>query len=205
MLDDTVKAFINEIGDKNKIVIKRFIIGSAAISAKIVSPATIVVIGIAAIGTFVIPNYEMALAIRLIRFPMLMCVVLSAGIIKGSLLNIEPVFGNGIVNIGKSSLDSTYQYAGMEIYLLIYPYVLGNINKQKLAYKAAFITALIYTWITFVTIYSLGIDIIPKSFISVPFVAKFIEVPFLFSLLQPMFIPLVKIKCYHLQLKLDME
>lgn len=52
-------------------VVGGFIIGSAAISAKIVSPATIVVVGVAAIGTFVIPNYEMALAIRLIRFPML--------------------------------------------------------------------------------------------------------------------------------------
>jgi hypothetical protein len=52
-------------------VVGGFIIGSAAISAKIVSPATIVVVGVAAIGTFVIPNYEMALAVRLIRFPML--------------------------------------------------------------------------------------------------------------------------------------
>lgn len=52
-------------------VVGGFIIGSAAISAKIVSPATIVVVGIAAIGTFVIPNYEMALAVRIIRFPVL--------------------------------------------------------------------------------------------------------------------------------------
>ncbi len=52
-------------------VVGGFIIGSAAISAKIVSPATIVVVGIAAIGTFVVPNYEMALSIRLIRFPIL--------------------------------------------------------------------------------------------------------------------------------------
>lgn len=52
-------------------VVGGFIIGSAAISAKIVSPTTVVVVGVAAIGTFVIPNYDMALSIRIIRFPIL--------------------------------------------------------------------------------------------------------------------------------------
>lgn len=52
-------------------VVGGFIIGDAAIRARIVSPATIVVVGVAAVGTFVIPNYEMSLSIRLIRFPIL--------------------------------------------------------------------------------------------------------------------------------------
>lgn len=52
-------------------VVGGFIIGSAAISAKIVSPTTVVVVGVAAIGTFIIPNYDMALSIRIIRFPIL--------------------------------------------------------------------------------------------------------------------------------------
>lgn len=52
-------------------VVGGFIIGDAAIRARIVSPATIVVVGVAAVGTFVIPNYEMSLCIRLIRFPIL--------------------------------------------------------------------------------------------------------------------------------------
>jgi Bacillus/Clostridium GerA spore germination protein. len=52
-------------------VVGGFIIGDAAIRARIVSPATIVVVGAAVIGTFIIPNYEMSLSIRLIRFPML--------------------------------------------------------------------------------------------------------------------------------------
>lgn len=53
-------------------VVGGFIIGDAAIRARIVSPATIVVVGVAAIGTFVIPNYEMSLSIRLLRFPILL-------------------------------------------------------------------------------------------------------------------------------------
>ncbi len=108
---------------------------------------------------------------------LVMCSLLVVGIIRGNILNICPIFGASILNIIKSSMDSTYQYAGMEMYLVIYPYVLGDGNKQNLALKAAFITALIYTWLTFVTIYCLGIDIIPKSLVSVPIVAKFIQLP----------------------------
>lgn len=60
----------NKIGQTLSVV-GGFIIGDAAIRARIVSPTTIVVVGVAAIGTFVIPNYEMSLSIRLLRFPML--------------------------------------------------------------------------------------------------------------------------------------
>lgn len=52
-------------------VVGGFIIGDAAIRARIVSPSTIIVVGVAAISTFIIPNYEMSLSVRLIRFPML--------------------------------------------------------------------------------------------------------------------------------------
>ncbi|MCI1996578.1 MAG: spore germination protein [Clostridium luticellarii] len=48
-----------------------FIIGDAALRARLVSPATLVVVGTAVIGTFVIPNYDMSLSIRIVRFPMI--------------------------------------------------------------------------------------------------------------------------------------
>lgn len=79
-------------------VVGGFIIGSAAINAKIVSPSTIVIIGVAAIGTFVIPNYEMALCIRLLRFPM---------IILSDLLGfLGLVTGVYIIMVNLYSLDS---------------------------------------------------------------------------------------------------
>ncbi|BAH07506.1 spore germination protein [Clostridium kluyveri] len=52
-------------------VVGGFIIGSAALEAKLVSPATLVVVGVATIGTFIIPNYDMSSSIRLIGFPFL--------------------------------------------------------------------------------------------------------------------------------------
>ncbi len=47
------------------------IIGDAALKAKIVSSTTLLVVGVSTVATFLIPNYEMAISIRLITYPML--------------------------------------------------------------------------------------------------------------------------------------
>ena len=47
------------------------IIGDTAVKSRIVSPTTLFIVGITVIATFLIPNYEMALSVRLMRFPML--------------------------------------------------------------------------------------------------------------------------------------
>ncbi|WP_251859440.1 spore germination protein [Clostridium sp. Marseille-Q2269] len=52
-------------------VVGGIIIGDAAIKAKIVSSTTLLVVGISTVATFLIPNYEMAVSIRLISYPML--------------------------------------------------------------------------------------------------------------------------------------
>ncbi|AWI05592.1 GerAB/ArcD/ProY family transporter [Clostridium drakei] len=98
---------------------------------------------------------------------------------KGKISNVTPMFGSSILNIVKASKESAYQYIGMEMYLLIYPYVSENKDLKKLALKGIFIIALIYTWITFITIYALGIDIIPRVTASFLLTEKYIEVPFI--------------------------
>jgi hypothetical protein len=52
-------------------VVGGIIIGDAAIRARFVSPTTLLIVGITVVSTFVIPNYDMAIAIRMLRFPML--------------------------------------------------------------------------------------------------------------------------------------
>lgn len=52
-------------------IVGGIILGQAATQAGIVSPTTLVVVAIAVICTFVIPNYDMALSIRLLRFFMI--------------------------------------------------------------------------------------------------------------------------------------
>jgi spore germination protein KA len=52
-------------------VVGGIIIGDTAIRSKMVSPTTLFLVGINVVTSFVIPNTEMSLAIRLLRFPML--------------------------------------------------------------------------------------------------------------------------------------
>lgn len=79
-------------------VVGGIIIGDAALQSKIVSPSTLLVIGIVTVATFVIPNYEMALAIRLLSIPML--------ILGNSLGMYGVVLGTTFIVCYLSSLDS---------------------------------------------------------------------------------------------------
>lgn len=52
-------------------VVGGIIVGDTAVKSKFVSPTTLFIVGISVVATFVIVNYEMSMAIRFIRFPML--------------------------------------------------------------------------------------------------------------------------------------
>ena len=82
---------------------------------------------------------------------------------QGSYLNISPIFGTGIVNILKGSLACVYDYSLMELIFLIYPFIKDSSKIKSSALKAVGFTAIIYTWVTFITIYYMGKDIIPKT------------------------------------------
>ncbi len=53
-------------------VVGGIIIGDAVVRGKIVSPTTLLVIGITTIATFLVPNYEMASALRLLNYVMIL-------------------------------------------------------------------------------------------------------------------------------------
>lgn len=79
-------------------VVGGIIIGDAALKARFVSPATLLVVGIATVASFAFPNYEMSLAIRFMQFPMLL------------LSDVFGIFGNTVVwfiiTVHLCSLDS---------------------------------------------------------------------------------------------------
>ncbi|GGG71597.1 spore germination protein [Paenibacillus radicis (ex Gao et al. 2016)] len=54
-------------------IVGALVIGQAAISAGIVSSPMIMVVAITGVASFLIPNYQLGLAIRLIRFPIMFC------------------------------------------------------------------------------------------------------------------------------------
>ena len=51
----------------------------------------------------------------------------------------------------------------MELIFLIYPFINDSSKIKSSVLKAVGFTAIIYTWITFITIYYMGKDIIPKT------------------------------------------
>ena len=49
-------------------IVGGLVIGQSAVSAGIVSPIMVIIVAITAITTFIIPNYEVATAFRIVRF-----------------------------------------------------------------------------------------------------------------------------------------
>jgi len=54
-------------------IVGALVIGQAAISAGIVSSPMVMVVAITAVSSFLIPNYSLGIAIRFIRFPIMLC------------------------------------------------------------------------------------------------------------------------------------
>jgi spore germination protein KA len=52
-------------------IVGGIIIGNAAVQSKMVSPTTLLVIGITVISSFLVPTVDMSISIRMLRFPML--------------------------------------------------------------------------------------------------------------------------------------
>lgn len=57
-------------------IVGGFILGDAAVSAGLISPVMTVIIALTAIASFTTPNYALSIAIRLLRFPMLLLAAL---------------------------------------------------------------------------------------------------------------------------------
>lgn len=75
-------------------IVGGIIIGDAAIEARVVSPTTLLVIGITTVSSFIIPNYEMSYTLRLLRFPMLILANLMGifGIATGYIILLVHLF-----------------------------------------------------------------------------------------------------------------
>jgi spore germination protein len=110
----------------------------------------------------------------------LMMITAGVGIlalIKGSFLNVMPVFGSGYMNILKGIKGAAFAYSGTEIVLLLYPYI-NDKSKLKAAYlKSAILICAGYTWVTFATIYYLGHRVIPKAMWSSLFIIESLRLP----------------------------
>jgi spore germination protein KA len=53
-------------------IVGGIIIGNAAVESRVVSPTTLLIVGVSTVASFVIPNYEMAISLRTLKFPILL-------------------------------------------------------------------------------------------------------------------------------------
>ena len=76
-------------------IVGGIVIGQAAVEAGIVSNIMVIVVALTAIASFIIPNYEMGSAIRIIRFPMMILASLFGfvGIIVGLMILLSHFIG----------------------------------------------------------------------------------------------------------------
>jgi spore germination protein (amino acid permease) len=152
-----LKIYMVSFLDKNKILITIFL------------PATFIAYkGIKPLGK----TNEVIFYLTFLAF------IIPIGALKdGMLINIMPVFGSGIVNIIKATKETALAYSGMEILFLIYPFLQDNKSLKKCGLKSVLITGIVYTWFVFITIYYLGIDIIPKFIWPLVTVTEAITIP----------------------------
>lgn len=99
----------------------------------------------------------------------------------GSFLNVSPVFGTGYKTIIKGSKDAIYAYTGIEIIYFIYPYVTEKKDIANKALKSAISIIFLYAYLTFITIFYIGPDVIQKSFWSVMVINETVNLPFINS------------------------
>ena len=76
-------------------IVGGIVIGQAAVEAGIVSNIMVIVVALTAIASFIIPNYEMGSAIRIVRFPMMILASLFGfvGIIVGLMILLSHFIG----------------------------------------------------------------------------------------------------------------
>lgn len=130
----------------------------------------------------------------MVFFTIFILIFTIAAIQNGSFLNVSPVFSSGFKNIVLGAKETIFAYACSE-FILVIPAHIRDRNKIKGAFlKAIGITAFIYTWITFITIYYLGPGIVEKNLWSFLSVTDSVKIPlitnfrFVFALLWSLII-----------------
>lgn len=97
-------------------IVGGLIIGQSAVSASLVSPMSVVMVGLSALGAFAVPDEEMSEALRLIKYPILL------------LCGFWGMFG-----LVWGAYLCVVHLAGLKSYGIpyLYPFVAANMNQDK--------------------------------------------------------------------------
>ncbi|PAB59134.1 spore germination protein [Anaeromicrobium sediminis] len=116
-------------------IVGGIILGQAAIQAGIVSPTTLIIVAVSVIATFLIPNYEMSLSIRLLRFYVLILAQILGffGVIIGLFSIIAHLMSLESLGTPYFSPFAPMRYKGLKDSLARYP--LKDINRIPVIFK----------------------------------------------------------------------
>lgn len=100
-------------------IVGGIVIGQAAVQAGIVSNVMVIIVAITAIASFILPNYDMASGIRLLRFPMMIIasqlgifgIIIGLLVLIAHLISLESVgtpFGSPLAPMRFSDLKDTF-------------------------------------------------------------------------------------------------
>ncbi|SEB20706.1 spore germination protein [Bacillus nitratireducens] len=104
-------------------IVGGIVIGQAAVQAGIVSNIMIIIVAVTTIASSIIPNFEMGLAIRLLRFPMMLLAALFGivGIIIGWMTIIAHLISLESLGTPYGSPLSPFRISGMKDTLVRFP------------------------------------------------------------------------------------
>lgn len=95
---------------------------------------------------------------------------------KGELVNILPLISSG-QKIISSIPSSFYAYTGIELAFFIMPFAINKKNFKKANIIASAIIIIIYTFLTFTSIYILGFEIVSKIYFTLIYLMEVVEIP----------------------------
>ncbi|WP_392486832.1 endospore germination permease [Haloimpatiens sp. FM7315] len=113
-----------------------------------------------------------------IGYLIILLIIMSAAALKhGDIKNLQPVLQTPFKDILKTTLSSIYFFSGTESLLLYCNKAKNKDSIRKSSFIGLLISSIIWVWIILITIYYLGIDIIPKCKWSFILVFESINLP----------------------------
>ena len=104
-------------------IVGGIVIGQAAVQAGIVSNIMVVIVAATAIGSFIIPSYDMGTAIRMLRFPMMLLAAMFGitGIIIGAMTLIAHLISLESLGTPYASPLAPFRFADMKDSFIRFP------------------------------------------------------------------------------------
>ncbi|AST90144.1 MULTISPECIES: spore germination protein [Sutcliffiella] len=117
-------------------IVGGIVIGQAAVEAGVVSNIMVIVVAITAIASFIIPNYEMSSAIRIVRFPMMILATLFGfvGIVAGIMILIAHFISLESLGTPYSSPIAPLRFKDLKDVFIRFP--VWSVEKRPLSTQA---------------------------------------------------------------------